>query len=205
MDYDTIDLFMKEMAHRRNEYMKTAYLFFATGFEEVEALTVVDLLRRGDVDCKTVSVTGDYDVTGSHGITIRADLLFDETDLTAGEMVILPGGMPGTTNLKAHAGLTRLIEQYHGEGKYLAAACAAPTVYGEMGLLEGKNATCYPGMEDGLIGANKLTDPVVVDGQFITSRGMGTCIDFGLKLLALLTDEANAKVTGTRIVYAGLK
>ena len=93
--------------------MKTAYLFFATGFEEVEALTVVDLLRRGDVDCKTVSVTGDYDVTGSHGITIRADLLFDETDLTAGEMLILPGGMPGTTNLKAHAGLTRLIEQYH--------------------------------------------------------------------------------------------
>ena len=185
--------------------MKTAYLFFATGFEEVEALTVVDLLRRGGVDCKTVSVTGDYDVTGAHGITIRADLLFDETDLTKGDMLILPGGMPGTTNLKAHAGLTRLIEQYPGEGKYLVAVCAAPTVYGEMGLLEGKNATCYPGMEEGLIGANKLTDSVVQDGQFITSRGMGTCIDFGLKLLALLTDEANAKVTGTRIVYSGLK
>lgn len=181
--------------------MKTAYLFFAEGFEEVEALTVVDLLRRGGVDCKTVSVTGDYDVTGSHGITIRADLLFDETDLTTGQMLILPGGMPGTIHLKEHTGLAKLIRQYQDADKYLAAVCAAPTVYGEMGLLEGKAATCFPGMEEGLVGANKLTDPVVQDGQFITSRGMGTCIDFGLKLLAILTDEANATVIEKKIVY----
>lgn len=181
--------------------MKKAYLFFATGFEEVEALTVVDILRRGGVDCKTVSVTGDYDVTSSHVVTVRADLLFDEQDLGDGDMLILPGGVPGTPNLKAHAGLDKLIDRYHADGKYLAAVCAAPTVYGEKGLLKGKKATCYPGMEDGLVGADKQTDKVVCDGQFITSRGMGTCVDFGLTLLAKLTDEATAKTIGEKIVY----
>ncbi|MGN0153649.1 MAG: DJ-1 family glyoxalase III [Lachnospiraceae bacterium] len=181
--------------------MKKVYLFLATGFEEVEALTVVDILRRGGVDCKTVSITGDYDVTSSHMVTIRADLLFDETDLSDGEMLVMPGGIPGTPNLKAHAGLDKLIRQYNEAGKYLAAVCAAPTIYGEKGLLEGKNATCYPGMEDGLVGANKLTDSVVCDGQFITSRGMGTCIDFGLTLLAALTDSKNADEIGRKIVY----
>lgn len=181
--------------------MKTAYLFLATGFEEVEALTVLDILRRGNVDCKTVSVMGDYDVTSSHMVTVRADLLFDEKDLNDGDMIILPGGIPGTPNLKAHKGLNELILNYKNAGKYLAAVCAAPTVYGEMGLLEGKNATCYPGLEDGLIGANKLTDKVVQDGQFVTSRGMGTCIDFGLKLLSLLSDEKLADDVAVKIVY----
>ncbi len=181
--------------------MKKAYLFFAEGFEEVEALTVVDLLRRGKVDCVTVSVSGDYDVTGSHGITIRADRLFGERDLSDADMLILPGGMPGTNNLKAHAELDKLIRQYDKDGKYLAAVCAAPTVYGEKGLLEGKNATCYPGLEDGLKGANTKTDPVVHDGQYITSRGMGTSIDFGLKLLELLEGREIADTIGKAIVY----
>lgn len=181
--------------------MKKVYLFLATGFEEVEALTVVDILRRGGVDCKTVSVTGDYDVTSSHMVTVRADLLFDEADFSDGEMLVMPGGIPGTPNLKAHEGLAKLIRQYKEEGKNLAAVCAAPTIYGEMGLLEGKNATCFPGMEDGLIGANKLTDNVVCDGQFITSRGMGTCIDFGLALLARLTNQDKAQEIGKKIVY----
>lgn len=181
--------------------MKKAYLFLATGFEEVEALTVVDILRRGKVDCKTVSIMGDYDVTSSHMVTVRADLLFDEQDLSDGDMIILPGGIPGTPNLKAHKGLGELILKYKDAGKYLAAVCAAPTVYGEMGLLEGKNATCYPGMQDGLLGANKLTDKVVQDGQFITSRGMGTCVDFGLKLLSLLENETLADEIAKKIVY----
>ena len=181
--------------------MKTAYLFFATGFEEVEALTVVDILRRGGVDCKTVSVTGDYDVTSSHAVTVRADLLFEEQSLEDGDMLILPGGIPGTPNLKAHAGLDKLIRQYYEAGKYLAAVCAAPTVYGEKGLLQGRKATCFPGMESGLVGAEHREDKVVCDGQFITSRGMGTCIDFGLTLLAKLTDEANAQTVGKKIVY----
>lgn len=181
--------------------MKKAYLFFATGFEEVEALTVVDILRRGGVDCKTVSVTGDYDVTSSHAVTVRADLLFEEQGLEDGDMLILPGGIPGTPNLKAHAGLDKLIRHYHEAGKYLAAVCAAPTVYGEKGLLQGRKATCFPGMESGLVGAEHREDKVVCDGQFITSRGMGTCIDFGLTLLAKLTDEANAQTIGQKIVY----
>lgn len=181
--------------------MKKAYLFFATGFEEVEALTVVDILRRGGVDCKTVSVTGDYDVMSSHGVTIRADLLFDQQDLGDGDMLILPGGIPGTPNLKAHSGLEKLIRLYQEKGKYLAAVCAAPTVYGEMGLLEGKQATCYPGMENGLVGAAVKTDKVVCDGIFITSRGMGTCIDFGLTLLEKLTDKGTAQEIGEKIVY----
>ena len=181
--------------------MKKVYLFLATGFEEVEALTVVDILRRGGVDCQTVSVMGDYDVTSSHMVTVRVDLLFDEADFSDGEMLVMPGGIPGTPNLKAHEGLAKLIRQYKEEGKNLAAVCAAPTIYGEMGLLEGKNATCFPGMEDGLIGANKLTDNVVCDGQFITSRGMGTCIDFGLALLARLTNQDKAQEIGKKIVY----
>lgn len=181
--------------------MKKVYLFLATGFEEVEALTVVDILRRGGVDCQTVSVMRDYDVTSSHMVTVRADLLFDEVDFSDGQMLVMPGGVPGTPNLKAHAGLAKLIRQYKEEGKDLAAVCAAPTIYGEMGLLEGKNATCFPGMEEGLIGANKLTDNVVCDGQFITSRGMGTCIDFGLTLLARLTDQDKAQEIGKKIVY----
>lgn len=181
--------------------MKKAYLFLATGFEEVEALTVVDILRRGGIDCKTVSVVGDYDVTSSHAVTVRADLLFDEQDLNDAEMLIMPGGIPGTPNLKAHMGLDKLIRQYQADGKFLAAVCAAPTIYGEKGLLEGKNATCYPGLEDGLTGANVKTDKVVCDGQFITSRGMGTCIDFGLTLLEKLTNEETAQDVGKKIVY----
>lgn len=178
-----------------------AYLFLATGFEEVEALTVLDILRRGGVECAMVSVTGDYDVTSSHAVTVRADLLFDEKDLTDGDMLILPGGIPGTPNLKAHAGLAKLIHTYKDAGKYLAAVCAAPTVYGEMGLLEGRNATCYPGKEEGLKGASHKTDKVVVDGQFITSRGMGTCIDFGLTLLTLLDSKEKADEIAGKIVY----
>jgi 4-methyl-5(b-hydroxyethyl)-thiazole monophosphate biosynthesis len=181
--------------------MKKAYLFLATGFEEVEALTVLDILRRGKVDCQTVSIMGDYDVTSSHNVTVRADLLFDEKNLEDGDMIILPGGIPGTPNLKAHKGLEQLILKYKDEGKYLAAVCAAPTIYGEMGLLQGKNATCYPGMEEGMVGANKLTDRVVQDGQFVTSRGMGTCVDFGLKLLALLENEALSEEIAKKIVY----
>lgn len=181
--------------------MKKAYLFFATGFEEVEALTVVDILRRGGVDCKTVSIMGDYDVTSSHAITIRADLVFDEKELDDADMLIMPGGIPGTPNLKAHVGLEKLIRKYAEDGKYLAAVCAAPTIYGEMGLLEGKKATCYPGMESGLVGAEASSESVVCDGQYITSRGMGTCIDFGLTLLEKLTDKETAQDIGKKIVY----
>ncbi len=182
--------------------MSRVNIFFATGYEEVEALTVVDLLRRAGVETTMVSVTGEKNVTGSHGITIQVDKLFKEIDDSA-DMLVLPGGMPGTPNLKAHKGLTEMIERYAADSsKYIAAICAAPTVFGEMGLLQDRMATCYPGMEEGLIGATVLEDKVVIDGRIITSRGLGTAIHFGLALVGILAGGDEAKELAGKIVYS---
>lgn len=176
------------------------YLFMADGFEEVEGLTVVDILRRAGVALKTVSIMGRRQVVGAHGIEVVADCLFEEIQESA-EMLILPGGIPGTPNLKAHAGLEKLIQASAGKGAYLAAICAAPTVYGELGLLKGKRATCYPGMEDGLLGAEVSCESVVADDKFITSRGVGTAIEFALKLVEVLKGKEEADRIATAIVY----
>lgn len=180
--------------------MARVNVFFATGFEEVEALTVVDLLRRAGIETDMVSVTGEKTVTGSHGITVGMDRLFEEIDDGA-EMLVLPGGVPGTPNLRAHKGLEQMITRFAEAGKYLAAICAAPTVYGEMGLLKGKKATCYPGQEDKLLGAELKKDSVVIDGKMITSRGMGTAIDFGLAITGILRDEGTSRDLASKIVY----
>lgn len=179
--------------------MSKVNVYLADGCEEVEALTVVDILRRAGIDTDMVSVMGRREITSSHNVTFLADKLFEEQD--APDVIVLPGGIPGTPNLKAHAGLAELIRKHNAEGKLLAAICAAPTVYGEMGLLQGKKATCYPGMEDDLLGAEKLTDAVVTDGNFVTSRGLGTAIEFGLKLVSILKDEETAKSLANKIVY----
>lgn len=176
------------------------YLFMADGFEEVEGLTVVDLVRRAGIELKTVSVMGRIEVTGAHGIEVKADCLFEDMKEPA-EMLILPGGVPGTPNLKAHKGLRQLICKSAEQGIYLAAICAAPTVYGELGLLKGKKATCYPGLENGLLGAEVVYDNVAADGNFITSRGVGTAIDFSLKLVELLKNKAEADKIAKAIVY----
>lgn len=182
--------------------MSSVNIFFATGYEEVEALTVVDLLRRAGVETAMVSVTGEKNVTGSHGITIQTDKLFEEIDDGA-DMIVLPGGVPGTPNLKAHKGLTEMIERYAADNsKYIAAICAAPTVFGEMGLLKDRMATCYPGMEDGLLGATALEDKVVIDGRIITSRGLGTAIHFGLALVGILAGGDKAEELAGKIVYS---
>ncbi|MGN0151779.1 MAG: DJ-1 family glyoxalase III [Wujia sp.] len=181
--------------------MSRVNIFFATGFEEVEALTVVDLLRRAGIETDMVSVTGDRNVTSSHGITVQTDKLFEDIDDSA-DMIVLPGGMPGTLNLKAHKGLAGMIRRYYDDkNKFLAAICAAPTVYGEMGLLQGRMATCYPGMEDGLVGATALEDKVVIDGRIITSRGLGTAIHFGLALVGILEGSGTAEDLASKIVY----
>lgn len=176
------------------------YLFMADGFEEVEGLTVVDLVRRAGIELKTVSVMGRIEVTGAHGIEVKADCLFEDMKEPA-EMLILPGGVPGTPNLKAHKGLQQLICKSAEQGIYLAAICAAPTVYGELGLLKEKKATCYPGLENGLLGAEVVYDNVAADGNFITSRGVGTAIDFSLKLVELLKNKAEADKIAKAIVY----
>lgn len=171
--------------------MSKVYVFFADGFEEIEGLTVVDMLRRVGVDTVMVSVNGSKTVTGAHGIVIQADGVFAEYSYEDGTMAVLPGGMPGTNHLMEHEGLKNVLLSYHKEKKYLAAICAAPSVLGMNGLLSGRHATCYPGFEEKLLGAKAMPDAVVIDGTIITSRGMGTAIAFGAALVSVLvSDEA---------------
>ncbi len=183
--------------------MGKALVFLADGFEEIEGLTVVDLLRRAGVETQTVAVTGSTEVTGSHGIPIRADVLFEDMDDSGAELYVLPGGMPGTKHLAAHAELGKLLTDAAASGKKVAAICAAPSVLGGLGLLKGRRATSYPGFEEQLVGAELSTDPVVVSGNITTSRGMGTAIPFGLELVAQLKGRDAADKLADGIVFSG--
>lgn len=166
------------------------YVFLADGCEEVEALTPVDILRRAGQDVRTVGVGGKT-VTGSHGITIVCDLSEDQTDPGEMEMVVLPGGMPGTLNLEKSDTVRFCVQYAVKTGKWVAAICAAPSILGHMGLLKGRAAVCYPGYE-GELGAEIAEGPVVVDGNFVTARGMGVSVQFGLRLVELLAGSALA-------------
>lgn len=168
------------------------YVHLANGFEEIEALTIVDLLRRADLQVQTISITGDKKVMGTHGIPVEADILYQEADYEQCEMIVLPGGLPGADYLGEHEGLTKHIRCFAENDKYLAAICAAPMVFGAQGILEGKKATIYPGMEDRLIGAEPQNEKVVVDGKIITSRGPATAMPFAIKLVELLKGKAAA-------------
>ncbi|MDR2683646.1 MAG: DJ-1/PfpI family protein [Dysgonamonadaceae bacterium] len=169
-----------------------AFLFLANGFEETEAIVTADILKRGGVEVITVSVTGQKTVPSVHDIPVVADALFDATDFSEGDLLILPGGMPGADNLYRHEGLHSLLLRYDREGKRIAAICAAPFILGKMNLLSGKPATVYPGFEDALLGATLVDAPVVKAGHIITSTGPGTVFDFGLALVAELmgTDKS---------------
>ncbi len=182
--------------------MAKVSIFIANGFEEIEGLTVVDILRRANVTIQMVSITGDLFVTGSHQITVKTDVLFEDADFSDSDMLVLPGGMPGTKNLAGHTGLDRLLKEFHGKGSKISAVCAAPSVLGAKGLLQGKRATCFPGFEEALTGAMVVNDAVVTDGTIITSRGMGTAIDFSLAILESLTDKAAAEKISQSIQYA---
>lgn len=164
-------------------------------------LTVVDLLRRAGMTCDIISVTGKKELTSSHKVTVIADLLFEDADFDSYDALVIPGGMPGTTNLGAHAGVCEQLKKAYADGKLIAAICAAPTVFGKLGLLEGKKAICYPGMEDQLTGARVTYQPAVRDGNIITSRGMGTAIDFGLEILAYYEGREAAAELAEKVVY----
>lgn len=181
--------------------MKRVAVLLADGFEEIEGLTVVDILRRASIYVDTVSITEDYMVHGAHGINVQTEDLFDEVDFTEFDMVVLPGGMPGTTNLNEHAGVKRVVRDFAENGKYVAAICAAPSILGGLSLLKGKRAACYPSVEDKLSGAVIMKVPVVQDGNIITSRGMGTAIDFALKLVDVLIDREKAEEIAASILY----
>lgn len=180
---------------------KKVGMMVANGYEEVEMLTVVDLLRRAGMTCDIISVTGKKELTSSHKVTVIADLLFEDADFDSYDALVIPGGMPGTTNLGAHAGVCEQLKKAYADGKLIAAICAAPTVFGKLGLLEGKKAICYPGMEDQLTGARVTYEPAVRDGNIITSRGMGTAIDFGLEILAYYEGREAAAELAEKVVY----
>ncbi|MFU0833601.1 MAG: DJ-1/PfpI family protein [Oscillospiraceae bacterium] len=174
------------------------YLFLAQGFEEVEAITPLDLLRRAGAQIKTVGIGG-RQITGSHGIEITTDLDEKQIDLQDIEMIILPGGMPGTKNLEQSQAVRNSIDYCVENGKKVAAICAAPSILGHMGVLSGHCAVCYPGYEQELKGAEVKTDPVCVSGNIITARGAGVALPFGLKLVEILfgkqkSDEMKEKV-----------
>lgn len=181
--------------------MSNVLIFLADGFEEVEALTVVDLLRRADIDITTVSIEDTMTVTGRSNITVEADKLIDDVDFDSADTIVLPGGMPGTKNLAACKVLMNHVDKYAEHGKRLCAICAAPTVYGKCGLLKGKRACCYPGMEQDLLDAVVTYDPVTVDGNFITSRGAGTAIDFALAIIEQIKGRNIAENISKSIVF----
>ena len=169
------------------------YVHLAEGFEEIEALTAVDLMRRAEIDVQTVAVGDDKMVTGAHGIAVEADILQEEADYSAAEMLVLPGGMPGTTNLMKNETLGREIQNYVQIGRWVAAICAAPMVLGHLGVLEGRQATMYPGMEVHLGGAVPIHEQKVVkDGRIITSKGPGTAMDFALELVEAIKGKTAA-------------
>lgn len=171
--------------------MAKIYVFMANGFEEIEALAPVDILRRGGQEVSTVSVTGTLWVESSHGITVKADMLFDESDFADADMLLLPGGMPGSVNLNNHEGLRLLLLSHAERGGRIGAICAAPMVLGSLGLLQGRRATCSPGFEVYLDGAEFTAELVTVDGNIITGEGPGASLPYAYKILSFFAgDEA---------------
>lgn len=166
-------------------------IFFAEGFEEIEALTVVDLLRRAGIETDMVSVNEELQVTGSHQVTVTMNKIIKEINFDEVDMLVLPGGMPGTQNLEACIPLMEQLEDFYQKKKYISAICAAPRILGDWGMLKGRNACCYPGEEGHLDGATVTRNEVEVSEHIITARGMGCSIPFGLAIVArFLGDEA---------------
>ena len=181
--------------------MKKVVVFLADGFEEVEGLTVVDLLRRAGAVVETVSVMGKLQIDGAHGIQVEADELFEKAFFDDAELLVLPGGMPGTLHLKEHKGLAKLLCEFNEKEKRIAAICAAPTVFGALGLLKEKAACCYPGMEDQLECRETRYCSFVTDGNVTTSRGVGTAIPFALELTARMCGQEKADELAKGIIY----
>ena len=176
------------------------YVYLGEGFEEIEALTCVDLLRRAEIEVSTVSV-GERIVTGAHGIKVTADMLITEASMDKCQMIVLPGGMPGTLNLQNSPTLSSYIDDFYKEGKYIAAICAAPMILGAKGYLDGNPATIYPGMEDHLGAAIAKTESVVQSDIIITGRGPGCAMDFALKIIEVLKGSEISKAIADELVY----
>ncbi len=175
------------------------YIFLADGFEETEALVPWDILLRGGAEVKTVGVTGEW-VTGAHGMTLKSDISLSDVIEEKGEMFILPGGMPGTTNLDENTRVKEIIMNAYHSGKIVGAICAAPMVLGKLGILKGRKATCFPGFEEYLEGATVVREHSVKDGNVVTSCGAGAAFHFGFMLLGML-DNAKEKEVRKSMQY----
>ena len=181
--------------------MKKIAVQLATGFEEIEAITIIDVLRRAKLNVTTISMTDDYVVVGAHEIPVTADRLFTEVNYAEIDALILPGGMPGAKNLDQHKGLKKQILDFHQNKKLLGAICAAPLVLGHLNLLEGEKAVCYPGYEGELYGAEILESPAIRSGNIVTGRGAGVAIQFALKLVEeLINKQAADKLAKAMVV-----
>lgn len=178
------------------------YLILGNGFEEIEALTPVDILRRGGVEIRTAGIGGLL-VEGAHGITVQADCTVEEMDLNAMEMVILPGGLGGVQSMDGSEAAVAAVRRAHADGKYVAAICAAPTLLSKLGITHGRRCTSYPGTDVQMDGAIYVCgEPVVVDGNLITSRGPGTATVFALQLLQTLRGRETAERVAEELVLA---
>lgn len=184
--------------------MKRTVMLFAEGFETVEALVVVDILRRGGVEVTMTSITEEEFVRSSQGVNVEMDAVLGEVDVLDYDAVILPGGMPGTLHLGESKAVKKALLAMNDAGKIISAICAAPGVLGKYGLLEGKKACSYPDHEKNLTGATVMREPVVTDGNVITSRGLGTALEFGLRLLEVLESTEKADQIRNAIVYQEL-
>lgn len=175
------------------------YVLLGTGFEETEAIAPIDLLRRAGIDVLTVGLNGKI-IYGGHGIGVEADITVDEMDLTDLEMIVLPGGLGGVASIRACEKAMDAIRFAHENGKFTAAICAGPTVLGDLGITDGKNATCYPGCEGGMGSANMVNTAAIQDGTLITGTSAGCAVPFGLALIAALKGEDAAKSVADQIV-----
>ena len=180
--------------------MKKIAVHLAEGFEEIEAVNIIDVLRRAELDVTVVSVTENLEVTGSHSIKIIADKLFNNVSYDLFDMIILPGGMPGASNLNNHPGLREQILNFNENKKLLAAICAAPLVFGNLGILNNKKATCYPGYESQLHGAVVTTEAVEVSENIITGKGAGIAIEFALKIVEILKSKEFATKLAQKMI-----
>ena len=180
------------------------YVFLATGFEDIEAIAPVDIIRRAGLEVQTVSITGERTVVSAHGIGIVADALLEDVDFSKAEMLVLPGGLPGSTNLDACQPLTDAIKQHYEAGGAIAAICAAPLVFGHLGLLQGCKATCYPGVSTELWGADYSTALVEAEGRIITGKGPAAAFEFGYTIVDFFLGEGASLPLRQGMIYEEL-
>ena len=201
-----VDVFKRYLNEqfKKQKKMAKVYMFLANGSEEIESLIPVDVFRRGGVEVKTVSTTGSEFVEMSHGVTLKADLKFEDADFADADLLMLPGGLPGATNLNEHEGVRKALTEQFTKGKLVSAICAAPLVFGSLGIVKGKRATCYPGFEKYLDGAEYTHELCTVDGNVVTGEGPAATLPYAYTLLEMLTNRETARKIAEGMMYVHL-